>query len=51
MLDWKKAWKDRWEIAQYVSTGFTGEKKPAEGVSSKRAGAHGHLQTGVVIGG
>jgi N-acetyl-anhydromuramyl-L-alanine amidase AmpD len=42
----KKAWKDRQEMAQSVYTGFTGEKKPEEGVSSKKARAHYCLQTG-----
>jgi hypothetical protein len=40
MLDWKKVERIGKEIAQYVSTGFTGEKEPVEGISSKRARAH-----------
>jgi hypothetical protein len=42
----KKAWKDKAGDSSISQHSFIGEKKPVEGVSSKRARAQCHLQAG-----
>jgi hypothetical protein len=50
ILDWKKAWKDRRETAQRQHRLYW-EEETAEGVSSKRAGAHSASRLGAHAGG